>query len=112
MKKWFSLAVLLLGLACQPVFGVSANYQRTSTGEIIFVEPTSSDADQTSPAPSNHQPSQLATTSQAPPFKQGLIPRLGARPEILYGLIGSLLTCTMLLLFVIRRYKEDKEEGK
>ncbi|MDG3062176.1 hypothetical protein KTT66_07670 [Lacticaseibacillus casei] len=116
MKKWLPLAVLLLGLACHPRLVAIADSQYTSTGEVVFVEPAASEPEQPSAAPSaqasSHQQHQPPATSQAPPSRSGLVPRLGERPEILYGLIGSLLIVTMLLFFIIKQHKEDKEEGK
>ena len=105
MKKWLPLAVLLLGLACHPRLVAIADSQYTSTGEVVFVEPASTHE-------SNNQQQQPSATSQAPPSRSGLVPRLGERPELLYGLIGSLLIVTMLLFFIIKQPKEDKEEGK
>lgn len=116
MKKWLPLAVLLLGLACHPPFVASADSHYTSTGEVVFVEPAPSVAEKTSTASStresNNQQHQSPTASQAPPSRSGLVPQLGERPAILYVLIGSLLIVTMLLFFIIKRHKEEKEEGK
>ncbi|KLI75308.1 MULTISPECIES: hypothetical protein [Lacticaseibacillus] len=112
MKKWLPLAVLLLGLACHPQFVAKADSQYTSTGEVVFFQPAASEPEQPSAQASSHQQHQPSATSQAPPSRSGLVPRLGERPEILYGLIGGLLIVTMLLFFIIKQPKEDKEEGK